>query len=168
MTLPDGTKLDQRTSDNPGPTRVRTQETFGEDGRPTQRITEVETGASQFFAMPDFSGENWTMYTGIAIILLGIAAFFSLLTRPLAPYAVGAGVALIAFGSFLKTPIAPWITGIVLVSGLGIVAYRNRHALLGVTNGVEKLDDETKAKAKASIDTTTTESDDKVIREVKS
>jgi hypothetical protein len=167
VTLPDGTTLQQRTSDNPGPTRVTTRERYDpKTGAVTIRETDVQTGASQFFTMPDFGGENNLMLIGAGIILLGIVCLFFPLTAPFAWWVAGGGLLLILLGSWLKSPFAPWVTGGVIVLGLGYVAYRNRKALMGVVRGVENQKT-AGGKVTDSIDKTTTEADDRVIADLR-
>lgn len=160
-------QVGQTTSNNPGKTLTRTNEKFHADGTLAERSTLTETGASQFFSMPDFAGENWTMYAGIGMVVAGGAMLFFPLTSPFAITVAGGGVVLIALGSWLKTPAAPWVVGLLLIGGLAYVAYRNRKALIGVVKGVESADKTAQAAVKSSIYKTTTEGDDKIIKSVK-
>lgn len=117
---------------------------------------------SQWFVDPNFTGENWIMYAGIAGIVLGIGMFFFGITAQIAPWVIAGSVALIVLGSWLKTSYAPFVTTAFIIIGLAYALYRNRKALVNVVKAVND-DEQVKAKVYSSTD----HNDDNIINKIK-
>lgn len=159
--LTPNTQVEQTSSENTRGSRVDVKETFHADGTIKSREVQSRSDGGQWFHVPDFTGENWTMYAGIGIAVLGVAMFFFPLTSPLAGWVIAGGIGMVALGSWLKSDMAPWVTGGIIVAGLAYAFYRNRKALHNAVQGIEQSGS---TEAKQAVYRNTDHSDDKLIK----
>jgi hypothetical protein len=119
---------------------------------------------SQWFSVPDFTGENVVVYVGIGLILLGVVSIWIPFLAPAKFLILGLGGAFIIGGSFMKREgfetLMFWFLagGIVLV--LGYLVYRYWSGLKEIVTGVEKSESDV---AKQSIHEQTSHATDKII-----